>query len=96
MVSGGLFGRGLRTERCKAGPLPMSHSDFIYAIIGEETGLLGSLFVLALFVLLAWRGYQIAFNTEDRFSSYVAFVSSMSSNRAVNNPNGRPQMIPRK
>jgi cell division protein FtsW len=73
LVSGGLFGRGLGRSAAKLGPLPMSHSDFIYAIIGEETGLLGSLFVLALFVLLAWRGYQIAFRTEDRFSSYVAF-----------------------
>jgi cell division protein FtsW len=73
LVSGGLWGRGLGRSAAKLGPLPMSHSDFIYAIIGEETGLLGSLFVLALFVLLAWRGYQIAFRAEDRFSSYVAF-----------------------
>ena len=73
MVSGGLWGRGLGRSAAKLGPLPMSHSDFIYAIIGEETGLLGALFVLALFVLLAWRGFQIAFRVEDRFSSYVAF-----------------------
>ena len=73
MVSGGLWGRGLGRSAAKLGPLPMSHSDFIYAIIGEETGLLGALFVLALFVLLAWRGYQIAFRSPDRFSSYVAF-----------------------
>ena len=73
LVSGGLWGRGLGRSAAKLGPLPMSHSDFIYAIIGEETGLLGSLFVLALFILLAWRGYQISFRTPDRFSSYVAF-----------------------
>jgi cell division protein FtsW len=73
LASGGLWGRGLGRSAAKLGPLPMSHSDFIYAIIGEETGLLGSLFVLALFVLLAWRGYQIAYRTTDRFSSYVAF-----------------------
>ena len=51
----------------------MAHSDFIYAIIGEETGLLGALFVLGLFALLAWRGFRIAFRAEDRFSYYVAF-----------------------
>jgi cell division protein FtsW len=73
LVSGGLWGRGLGRSAAKLGPLPMSHSDFIYAIIGEETGLLGSLYVLALFVLLAWRGYQIAYRATDRFSSYVAF-----------------------
>jgi cell division protein FtsW len=73
LASGGLWGRGLGRSAAKLGPLPMSHSDFIYAIIGEETGLLGAIFVLILFILLAWRGYQIAFRSDDRFSSYVAF-----------------------
>jgi cell division protein FtsW len=73
IVSGGLFGRGLGRSAAKLGPLPMSYSDFIYTIVGEETGLLGSLFVLALFGLLAWRGYRIALLSPDRFSYYVAF-----------------------
>ncbi len=73
LVNGGLWGRGLGRSSAKLGALPMSYSDFIYAIVGEETGLLGALFVLALFALLAWRGYRIAFRSTDRFSYYVAF-----------------------
>jgi cell division protein FtsW len=73
LVSGGLFGKGLGRSAAKLGPLPMSYSDFIYTIVGEETGLLGALFVLALFGLLAWRGYRIALQSTDRFSQYVAF-----------------------
>ncbi len=73
LVSGGLWGRGLGRSVAKLGPLPMSHSDFIYTIIGEETGLLGAMFVLLLFGLLAWRGLQISFRAPDSFSSYVAF-----------------------
>jgi cell division protein FtsW len=73
IVSGGLWGRGLGRSAAKLGPLPMSYSDFIYSVIGEETGLLGALFVLALFALLAWRGYRIAFRSEDRFTSLAAF-----------------------
>ncbi len=72
-VSGGIWGRGLGRSAAKLGPLPMSYSDFVYTIVGEETGLLGALFVLALFALLAWRGYRIAFRSRDRFSYYVAF-----------------------
>jgi cell division protein FtsW len=72
-VAGGLWGRGLGRSAAKLGPLPMSYSDFIYTVIGEEMGLLGSLFVLALFGLLAWKGYQIASRSVDRFSSYAAF-----------------------
>ncbi|HYW84928.1 MAG TPA: putative lipid II flippase FtsW [Spirochaetia bacterium] len=73
LVSGGLWGKGLGRSTAKLGSLPMAHSDFIYAIIGEETGLLGALFVLALFALLVWRGFQIAFRAEDHFSYLVAF-----------------------
>lgn len=73
LVSGGLFGKGLGRSAAKLGPLPMSYSDFIYTIVGEETGLLGALFVLALFAVLAWRGYRIALLSKDRFSAFVAF-----------------------
>jgi cell division protein FtsW len=72
-VSGGLFGKGLGRSAAKLGPLPMSYSDFIYTIVGEETGLLGALFVLGLFALLAWRGYRVALLSKDRFSSAAAF-----------------------
>ncbi len=73
LVSGGLWGRGLGRSAAKLGPLPMSYSDFIYTIIGEETGLVGALFVVVLFGLLAWRGFRITLRADDRFSSYTAF-----------------------
>jgi cell division protein FtsW len=73
IVAGGLFGRGLGRSAAKLGPLPMSYSDFIYTVVSEETGLLGALFVLALFGLLAWRGYRIALRSPDCFSQYLAF-----------------------
>ena len=73
LVSGGLWGMGLGRGTAKLGALPMSYSDFIYAVIGEETGLLGALFILVLFGLLAWRGYRIALAREDPFGSCAAF-----------------------
>jgi cell division protein FtsW len=73
LVSGGIWGRGLGRGTAKLGALPMSYSDFIYAVIGEETGLLGALFVLVLFGLFAWRGYRIALACEEPFGSVAAF-----------------------
>jgi cell division protein FtsW len=57
--SGGLLGVSIGESTQKLFFLPCAHTDFIYAILGEETGLLGALIVLALFVLLLWRGLVI-------------------------------------
>ena len=57
LSAGGLWGRGLGLGGRKLGALPEAHSDFIFAVVGEELGLLGMLGVLVLFVLLAARGY---------------------------------------
>jgi cell division protein FtsW len=86
LVAGGLFGKGLGRSAAKLGPLPMSYSDFIYTIVGEETGLLGALFVLALFAILAWRGYRIALRSRDQFSYYLAFglTSALSLQALLN------------
>ncbi len=73
LIAGGFWGRGLGKSTAKLGSLPMAHSDFIFSIIGEETGLLGALLVLLLFGLLAWRGYSIALRAEDTFRSTLAF-----------------------
>ena len=54
--SGGVFGRGLGEGRQKLLFLPERHSDFIYAVIGEELGLIGALVVLVLFLIILWRG----------------------------------------
>ncbi len=72
-VAGGVWGKGLGRSAAKLGPLPMAYSDFIYAVIGEETGFLGALFILALFAALAWRGFRISWKAEEPFQRYVAF-----------------------
>lgn len=70
--SGGLIGRGLGEGRQKLLFLPERHSDFIYAVIGEELGFIGAFAVLSLFFLVLWRGILIARTAEDRFSRLLA------------------------
>lgn len=70
--SGGLFGMGLGRSRQKFFYLPEQHTDFIFAILGEELGFIGCSVVVALFLLLAWRGYKIAINAPDNFSRLLA------------------------
>lgn len=70
--SGGLFGLGLGASRLKFGYLPEQYTDFIYAIIGEELGFIGSATVIVLFLFLAYRGVRIAMKAEDRFGFYLA------------------------
>ncbi len=72
LASGGLFGSGLGSGREKFGYLPMAHNDTIFAALGEEMGLLGCLLVIGLFALLAWRGFRIALQAQDRFGSLLA------------------------
>jgi cell division protein FtsW len=73
LVAGGLWGRGLGRGTATLGSLPEAHSDFIYSVIGEETGLAGALFVLALFAVFAWRGFSLAAKADDRFASLAAY-----------------------
>lgn len=70
--SGGLFGMGLGRSRQKFFYLPEQHTDFIFAILGEELGFIGCSVVVALFLLFAWRGYKIAINAPDNFSRLLA------------------------
>ncbi|HXY54032.1 MAG TPA: putative lipid II flippase FtsW [Nitrospirota bacterium] len=70
--SGGVFGRGLGEGRQKLLFLPERHSDFIYAVIGEELGLIGALVVLVLFLTILWRGMRIALASGDVFSRLLA------------------------
>jgi len=71
-VNGGLFGRGLGESHQKFGFLPTPHTDSIFAIIGEEIGLVGCLFVIALFVALLWRGFKIASQARDPLGAILA------------------------
>jgi cell division protein FtsW len=63
---------GLGRSRQKFFYLPEKHTDFIFAILGEELGFIGVTLVLALFLLFAWRGFKIAMNAPDNFSSILA------------------------
>src|SRR4029434_5952608 len=70
--TGGLFGRGLMAGVQKLFYLPYPHTDFIYAVIGEELGLLGATAVLACFCMIAWRGMRTAMRAPDRFGAFLA------------------------
>jgi cell division protein FtsW len=72
VASGGLFGRGLGASRAKWGFLPFAHTDFIFAIIGEELGLVGAAVVVGLFVLLVIIGVRVALHAPDRFGLLLA------------------------
>ena len=69
---GGLLGRGLGDSFGKLGYLPESHTEFIFAVVGEETGFVGSLLVVSLFGILLWRGTRIALRAPDLFGAYMA------------------------
>jgi cell division protein FtsW len=69
---GGLLGRGLGGGLGKLGYLPESHTEFIFAVVGEEAGLAGTLLVVALFGMLLWRGTRIALRAPDLFGAYTA------------------------
>jgi cell division protein FtsW len=70
--TGGLTGVGLMEGRQKLFYLPYPYSDFIYAVIGEELGLLGACAVVAAFVLFMWRGLRAAWKAPDDFGTYLA------------------------
>ncbi len=73
LMRGGFFGTGLGNGQAQqTGYLPVSWSDNIYGVIGEELGLLGALFVILLFALLAWRGLRIALRSPDNFGMLLA------------------------
>ena len=71
LASGGIFGVGLGGSRQKWGNLPEAHTDFIFAIIGEELGLLGTLFILALLGTLIYCALRIAMKTSDPFTRFA-------------------------
>jgi cell division protein FtsW len=70
--SGGWFGTGLGTSRAKWDFLPNAHSDFIYAVIGEELGLVGALVVLVAFGILIYAGIRIALHARGTFERLLA------------------------
>jgi cell division protein FtsW len=75
--SGGPFGLGFGNSAQKSYFLPEAHNDFIFAIIGEELGLIGTTVVLACFVVIAWRGLRAALLAPDRFGTLMGVGLSM-------------------
>ncbi|OPX22632.1 MAG: putative lipid II flippase FtsW [Candidatus Latescibacteria bacterium 4484_107] len=72
LSSGGIGGVGLGKSTQKLLFLPEPHTDFVFSIIGEEFGLLGTLIVLSLFLILLWRGMRIARNARDLEGFFLA------------------------
>jgi len=70
--AGGLFGNGLGASRQKLFFLPYPHTDFIFAIVGEELGFIGSVGVIACFAVIAWRGFRAARRAPDAFGGLLA------------------------
>lgn len=73
MSSGGWFGEGIGASQQKWGTLTAAHTDFIFAVLGEELGLVGTLLVVGLFLALAWAALGIAHRTTDPFVRYATF-----------------------
>jgi cell division protein FtsW len=93
--SGGLFGVGLGASRLKYGWLPAAHTDAIFAVIGEELGFIGCACLLALFLLLAVRGYRTAFRAPDTFGALLATgIISCIAFQAMINIGGITTTIP--
>jgi cell division protein FtsW len=76
--SGGALGVGLMQGRQKLFYLPEAHTDFIYAVVGEELGLFGCTAVLAGFLLLLWRGLRLHWLAPDDFGRYLALALTAS------------------
>ncbi len=93
--TGGLFGLGLGASRARWSFLPNAHTDFIFAIIGEEQGLAGALVVLTLFVMFAVVGTGIALRAKDQFGRLLAIgLVSWISLQAIVNIGGVVKALP--
>jgi cell division protein FtsW len=70
--NGGLLGQGVGGSRQKLFYLPEAHTDFIFAVVGEELGFVGATLFVALFAVLIWRGLRIGLRTSEPFGAYLA------------------------
>lgn len=69
---GGIWGLGLGDSRQKLFYLPEAHTDFIFSVIGEELGIIGTLGIILLFGILIWRGFTIATEAKDLYGTHLA------------------------
>jgi cell division protein FtsW len=95
--TGGLTGVGLMEGKQKLFYLPEPHTDFIFASMSEELGLVGSLFVVTMFAIFLWRGMRASWRTEDLFGRYLAVgITSMVVLQAFINISVVLGMVPTK
>jgi cell division protein FtsW len=94
---GGFWGVGVGNGMQKLFYLPQPHTDFIFAVVGEEMGLVGVIFVILLFYLLICRGLAVAIRSGDSFQRYLAFgITSLIGLQAVVNMAVTMGMLPTK
>lgn len=94
---GGVTGVGVGKGIQKLFYLPQPHTDFIFAVVGEELGLVGIVFVIICFYLLVFRGLMVAVRTTDKFQKFVAFgISSLLGLQAIVNMAVSMGMLPTK
>jgi cell division protein FtsW len=95
LASGGIFGVGLGGSRQKWGNLPEAHTDFIFAVIGEELGLLGTLFILALLGTLIYCSLRIAMRSSDSFTRFAcAGIASWIAIQTILNIGSAVSLLP--
>jgi cell division protein FtsW len=93
--TGGLFGVGLGASRARWSFLPNAHTDFIFSIVGEETGLAGSLAVVGLFIALTVAGTLVALRCRDRFGRLVGIgITTWLAAQALVNVGGVTGVLP--
>ncbi len=73
LSSGGWFGQGIGASQQKWGDLPEAHTDYIFAVLGEELGLVGTLLVVVLFLTIALAALRVARHTQEPFVRYASF-----------------------
>src|SRR2546421_3123964 len=84
--TGGVFGKGLMGGVQKLFYLPEPHTDYIFAVIGEELGLIGTTVVVSCFAVIAWRGLRTALVAPDRFGALLALgLTTMVAAQALFN-----------
>jgi cell division protein FtsW len=93
--SGGIEGLGLGVSRQKFFYIPGAHTDGVFAIIGEETGFIGAVVLLALFAYLVYRGFRVVLKARDEFGAYLATgVTCWIAFQALINIGGITRSIP--
>ena len=95
--NGGFFGRGLAHSQMKLFYLPEPHTDFIFPIIGEEMGFIGTVILIIMFIIFAWRGWMIAKSSPDFFGGMLAMgVTLLIVTQAVFNMGVATGLLPTK